>query len=396
MKYQIVVLGPEKDQFLSVFTEELSGRIDDIGLNSSSDVEILGPDAAHEIAWDGTPVGVWFGGTETSDQTDLDVLGKLLQETAPVLPVVNNLDHYQQLVPEVLHRINGHVWESADSTRDRIGGPRLITNILAILRLARAQRQALISYKRSDARGVAAQLFDKLSQRGYRPFLDMWSVESGVDFQNILWERMADLDLLIFLDSPNALTSRWVHEELARAHDVGLGVLQLVWPNHQRTRGTEFSDWIQLETSDFSRQTAGLDDILTDHTVAEVVAATERSRIRSLRARRLRVVTDLVDQAQDIGIEAAVLPVGPVVLYRSGSKVGRVFPFVGLPDALAIQQVEKSLLIEEVLPVRIIYSGLGIGVDWADHLEWLNGHNPTLSHWKSITHRIGGQGVVLR
>jgi hypothetical protein len=200
--------------------------------------------------WDNTPAGVWFGGTETSDQADLDILEKLLQENLPVFPVIDKLDNYKQLVPASLHRINGHVWESADPQVDPKGGATLVTNILGALWLTRLQRQAFISYKRDDTRGVAIQLFHALSQSGYQPFLDLWSIDSGVAFQDALWERMADIDLLIFLDSVHALSSRWVHEELARAHALGLGVLQLVWPNHRRTQDTEFSDWIPLEPAD--------------------------------------------------------------------------------------------------------------------------------------------------
>src|SRR5262249_5651277 len=191
---------------------------------------------------------------------------------------------------------------------------------------------------------------------------------------------------LIFLDSPSALTSKWVHDELARAHDLGLGVLQLVWPGHRRTPGTEFSDWIQLENANFDATEVAPDSMLTPSTIAEIISAAERCRIRSVRARRLRVITDLVDQAQEIGLEAVVPPNGPVILYRNDSKVARIISHVGLPDALTIQQAERSLSSEPVLPVRMIYDGLGMGDDWAAHLDWLNTHNlgPTTSQVANI------------
>ena len=288
------------------------------------------------------------------------------------------------MVPASLHKINGHVWESADPQVDPKGGATLVTNILGALRLTRLQRQAFISYKRDDTRGVAIQLFHALSQSGYQPFLDLWSINSGVAFQDALWERMADIDLLIFLDSVHALSSRWVHEELARAHALGLGVLQLVWPNHRRTQGTEFSDWIPLEPADFIQYTTGPEDVLTGAALTKVIATAERSRSRSLYTRRLRVVTDLVDQVHDLGLGAAVQPIGPIVLYRSGTEVGRVLPWVGVPDAVTIQQAESVVMPGEDSLTRLIYSGLGMRADLTNHLQWLNVLNTTLKTAKVV------------
>jgi hypothetical protein len=261
MTYQLVVLGPTKAQFLGTLQTALEGRVKDLGLDPSSNVAILQAHAKHNIDWDSIPVGVWFGGPDQPDQADCELLEKLVKETVAIFPVVHASEHYRNLVPEALHRINCHPWESSS---DPVGRDSLVTNILTAFRLVRSQRQAFISYKRSDTRGVAMQLFDALSQHGYHPFLDTWSVESGEDFQKVLWGRMADVDLLIFLDSPHAFSSSWVYEKLARAHTLGLGVLQLVWPtNPQPTQGTELSELITLQLSNFVHSTARPDDILT-------------------------------------------------------------------------------------------------------------------------------------
>lgn len=222
-------------------------------------------------------------------------------------------------------------------------------------------------------------MFDELSRRGYLPFLDTASVESGVDFQDALWTRMADVDLLIFLDSPNALTSRWVYRELSRAHDLGLGVLQVVWPNHAPSPGTELSQTVQLRRSDFE-QDASAGDSLKEPAVIEIVSEAERARIRSLGWRRRRVVADLLDQAERMGLKAVVHPIDPIELYRKDTdgseetKVGAVIPFVGLPDAPAIQHHERPLADDDRTPVRIAYNGLGMDPVWTEHLQWLNRH----------------------
>lgn len=365
MKYQLVVLGPGKDGVLSELVSEFEERLKDLGLDPDADGDILEADRGDEVDWDGIPVAIWFGGKDAVEQSDKDILGKFLDEQFPVFPVVTDSKRFQESVPSELHRINGQDWDVA----------RLTADVLHALRLTRPQRQAFISYKRSESRGVAVQVFEALVHRGYRAFLDTASIESGVDFQEALWGRMADVDLLVFLDSPNALSSRWVYQELARAHDLGLGALQLIWPNHSRTSGTEFSDFVQVQMSDFQHGTADKDDLLTTERLDEFLVAAERARIRSLNARRLRVVADLTDQAMDVGLDAVVHPVESVELQRNGTRVASVVPFVGLPDGPSIQREEQHFQPDGLTNVRIVYDGLGMDPSWLDHLEWLNLHH---------------------
>ncbi|NEP61886.1 MAG: toll/interleukin-1 receptor domain-containing protein [Symploca sp. SIO2G7] len=222
MKYQLITVGPLIHEYADSLETELLRDFEELGLDNNRYFEILGSSHADQINWDGTPVMVWFGGSGQEEDKDIELLNSFLEFNHPVFPVVKNLKKYADNVPPTLHKINGIEWDEA----------RLAADILRAFRLSRKQRQAFISYRRTETRAVAVQLFAELSLHGYRAFLDTASVESGVDFQEALWGRMADVDLLIFLDSPNALTSRWVYEELARAHNLGLGVLQLVWPNH--------------------------------------------------------------------------------------------------------------------------------------------------------------------
>ena len=105
-------------------------------------------------------------------------------------------------------------------------------------------RQTFISYRRTDSRRVAEDLFNELSQRKYTVFLDTASVESAVPFQDALWDRLADMDLLVLLDSPNALTSRWVNDELVQVNNLGLGgpAAHLAGAQAIRRDAIEYSD----------------------------------------------------------------------------------------------------------------------------------------------------------
>ncbi len=360
MRYQLVVLGQRGKHYRQELEDSLKDSIMKLGLDPAVYLGIL--DSSDSVDWSAIPVAVWFGGIGESDPTDLSVLQRFLNERSPVFPVVSDLRHYRESVPSSLHPINGTEWNK----------DRLVGDILGAFRLTRRERRVFVSYRRSDSRGVAVQMFDLLSQRGWLPFLDTASVEAGREFQVSLWSRMANVDLLILLDSPNALTSQWVYEELARAHDLGLGVLQLIWPSHPRTPGTELSDHIQLEAHDFVTAPVAMESSLTSTTADRVIQQAEVTRIRSLNARRLRVVTDLVDQAQANGLTAVVHPVDGVDFLRNDRKVARAIPIVGIPDAPTIQEVERSMSEEVRLRTRLIYNGLGLDPDWRQHLEWLN------------------------
>jgi hypothetical protein len=377
MKYQLVVLGPLASMRVPDLKSEIEARIGDLGLDPASDFELLDAGQNGQIDWEAIPVGVWFGAqssadSDASDSDHLAILTQLLTENCAIFPVVDNSQDYQQKVPAKLWPINGHEWDP----------PRLVTDILRTFRLTRAQRQAFISYKRSESSAVALQLFNALTQYGYRVFLDTVSVEAGTDFQQALWGRMADVDLLVFLDTKHTLSSRWVHEELARAHDLGLGVLQLIWPDQTRTPGTELSDPIQLISQDFSNGSADAADLLKEDVLKKVLTEAERSRIRSLKARHDRVLTDLVEQAHDCQLEAVIHPVEavthPVVsieLRRSDQRIAIAIPLVGIPDAVTVQQLEKIFAPTQHTISKIVYDGLGLQPDWADHLDWLNRHH---------------------
>ena len=107
-----------------------------------------------------------------------------------MLPLVEDPNHYRANVPESLHPINGLSWTDPEAPAD----------VLRSFRLTRELRKAFISYKRSDSQPVADALYGALNARKYSAFLDTASVESGTRFQDVLWDRLADMDLVILLD----------------------------------------------------------------------------------------------------------------------------------------------------------------------------------------------------
>lgn len=104
---------------------------------------------------------------------------------------------------------------------------------LALTVLARAgvsslDRRVFISYRRIDAQPMALQLFDALGRRNYSVYLDTVSTQPGLDFQNQLFEHLADKSMLVVLQSPRFQESKWAMEEVnfALSHDLSMLILR--------------------------------------------------------------------------------------------------------------------------------------------------------------------------
>ncbi|MFM9102836.1 MAG: toll/interleukin-1 receptor domain-containing protein [Cyanobium sp.] len=104
---------------------------------------------------------------------------------------------------------------------------------LALTVLARAgmtslDRRVFISYRRIDSEPMAGQLFDALGRRNYGVYLDTVSTQPGLDFQNQLFEHLADKSMVVVLQSARFQQSRWTMAEVAFAlrHDLSLLILR--------------------------------------------------------------------------------------------------------------------------------------------------------------------------
>jgi hypothetical protein len=355
--YELCLLGPDKLVHKAAIQGSIEGQFTRVGLDFSKDGKLIVD--AGEPDWGGIPVAIWFGGSNSAEASDSRVMKEFLTKGFTVFPVVSSLDHYSTSVPPELKPINGQVWDADKVAADVMRG----------FRLARKLRQVFISYKRTESSGVAHQLFHELNERGFRVFLDSASVDAGVEFQRALWSRMADVDIVILLDTPTALNSTWVHQELNRAHDLGLGVVQLIWPDHSQYPGTELSFPIHLKATDFEAGRFDRDGILTSAVVVSVIRVIESERIRSLSARRSRLVEGLLEYADAQGATVSVHPTKNLQVLKGEKKILEIIPFVGVPDALALFQFEQN---REHEPTIVAYNGLGVDEEWADHLTWLN------------------------
>lgn len=357
IKYQLVFLGQDRAGKSGKIERRVVKLFAQIGLDFTLHGEIL-KGAAKAPEWEGFPVAVWLGGNGAVDAEEVKLIEGFLARGFAVFPVVDALQKYKDHTPSILHPINGQEFNINKVAND----------IMLGFRLTKRHRQAFISYKRSESAAVASQLFHELNDRGYRVFLDTASVESGANFQNALWSRMADVDLLILLDTPNALKSEWVHLEVNRAHDLGMAVVQLIWPNHKRSSGTELSAPIPLGAGDFLKKNISVDGRLTPAALAKAVNRIESERIRSLNSRRTRVVDVLTTSMKGGKYKFIVHPAKHLDVMKGNKKLAEVVPFVGVPDSSAVHEHDLARTFEHT---AVVYNGLGVDTEWAKHIEWL-------------------------
>jgi hypothetical protein len=127
-------------------------------------------------------------------------------ERAWVLPVLPaGRPGATNTVPARLQALNVCFW-SADLPEAE-ADEELALTVLARAGITSLDRRVFISYRRQDTEAMAVQLFQRLSQRNYSVFLDTVSIQPGVDFQQQLFEHLADKTMVVMLESATFFAS---------------------------------------------------------------------------------------------------------------------------------------------------------------------------------------------
>src|SRR5439155_7232344 len=111
MRYQLVMLGQPMGSQRQDLDLAVKGTFHSLGLDPDTFLEVLDSTGTTSVDWTAMPVAVWFGGAGAPSTDDLSLLQTFLKEMFPVFPVVDDLAHYQELVPKLLFPINGQEWK---------------------------------------------------------------------------------------------------------------------------------------------------------------------------------------------------------------------------------------------------------------------------------------------
>jgi hypothetical protein len=365
-KYQIILLGKYeeiKETIVNLFFEKIAE------LNLQKDFyKIILSHEVEEQYKGNQPVFTLYFGEKVDEFIDVDIVTKLLKEGNTVLPIYYN--SFEVEIPRVLGNQNGLKWN--DSQNERV-----VNLILESFGKLRNTRKVFISYRRCESTSVAIQLYEALERCNFDVFLDTHSIKQGEPFQDELWHRMADCDVIILLNTPEFLESGWCEKEIAEASAKQIGVLQLVWPTHKLARMAELCFLQGLKEEDFVNHIYSDKDKskLEEDIVEDIVRKVESIRARNLAARQDNLITEFLNLAKKNGKEVSIQPERFITEDLLGKKKRIFIPSVGIPQSTDYNQsseLKKEINEYSVEDIYLIYDNIRIREKWLHHLDYLN------------------------
>jgi len=326
-----------------------------------------------DVGWQVTPsiysppervaaVVLFFGGADKSVLSFKDALKRGI----PCLPIVSDLKNVSAETPTELTALNCIGY--ADS-----GPTRIASAAMEAIGLLPKQRRVFVSYRRTESREAAVQLFDGLSGKLFDVFLDTHGVAPGDDFQSILWHRLCDCDVLVMLDTATYFESRWTAAEFGRALAKGISVLRVAWPGVTASKRTTTAHSIDLAASNFAAT-----GLLTQAAIDQIQQKVEELRSLSHAVRWLNMYSNIEQSVKKISgsIKGMGLYNSVHVILPSGKDVLLV-PALGVPTANTLQAAES---VGGGGTVAVVYDHVGLLPAWQAHLAWLGDRIDTV-HW---------------
>lgn len=374
-KYQLVIIG-RGNTFRKTLLSHLFEKILHLGLTKDV-IQLMDRKNFYKAYKHNAPtVCLYFGGSSKTKFPDLDILTELIKDSVLILPVVNSIETFSKETPDQIHAINGFALSHKDHVES------LVSCVLEGFNLLRLSRRLFISYRRVESRSIAIQLFEKLEEKGFDVFLDTHSVRKGEQFQEELWHRMVDTDIVVMLDTSGFLTSEWTKQELMKATDMSVGILQCIWPNEPGADHTGLCQRFHLKKENFVKKKFKGEHIhFTEATVSSIVSQVESLRARSWAARQTNIIKEFISQAKQNKIRATLQPQKTIILTRKGKKF-LLIPTVGVPHAFTYNQSEeivKNIKEKDISRAYLLYDHRNIRHRWLAHLDWLDDYLPVRS-----------------
>jgi hypothetical protein len=305
---------------------------------------------------------LYWGSTTHADAA---LVASLVRLSLPIIPVTRPGEQFTDVIPPVLQGFNGVSTDPRDATY-----ATLCTALLECVGLLRLQRRVFLSYRRVESQEAAIQLHDAFSARGFDAFLDTHDIRQGDQFQDALWHRLCDSDVMVMLDTPGYFESKWTRQEIGRARAKDIAILRVVWPDHTPSRHTDLSESIYLAGGDLLAPKGPLIEAMVTRIILEV----ESLRSRSIAARHMLMAGRL--RAEVVKIGGAFIGIGAHRAMRLRLEGGRellAYPMVGVPTAETLHDVaSKAIQAGFGEPPILVYDPTGIRAQWETHLKWLD------------------------
>ena len=287
--YELAILGNVEPGERETLTASVRGVIEDFGLALGDDVLVRDGCTVALRNKRAASAAVYFGGP---DATDIEAAQELVRASVPLIPTVAADGDFGRQVPDFLQSANG-----LKRRKDDPGMTELAAALLECVGLLRRQRRVFVSYRRVESRAAALQLHDLLTGRGFDVFLDTHDIRPGDPFQEILWHRLVDSDVMVMLDTPGYFDSRWTRQEIGRARAKDIQVLRVIWPEHKPNKLMDMAETVYLDAAELK----GPDGPIAPIVAEAIVSWVERLRSHSIAARYLSITGKLRADVEKIG-----------------------------------------------------------------------------------------------
>jgi hypothetical protein len=360
--YELAILGDASAAERETLTDTLRHMVGDFGLAVGADVLLLDGSTVARRDKHAAFAAAYFGGPR---QTDIVTASEVLRSSAPIIPTIGSAGDFASQIPEFLQASNG-LRRRADD-RQMV---ELAAALLECVGLLRRQRRVFVSYRRLESRTAAMHLHDLLSARGFDVFLDTHDIRPGDPFQDVLWHRLCDSDVMVMLDTPTYFDSKWTRQEIGRAWAKEIHVLRVVWPDHTPNKLTDMAETRYLTKSDLD----GSDGPIAQDAASAIVLAVEHIRSRSIASRYMSITGKFRAEVEKIGATLEGIGAHRAISVRLlDDRRIWAYPVVGVPTAELIYDVaEKAKRVNQHEIAVLVYDHVGIGEQWSAHLKWLD------------------------
>lgn len=360
--YELAILGGASSEDRAILIATIGKMVADFGLTIGTEVIIYDADTLAEQDKHAAFAVAYFS---NPNHVDCELVSEVLRNSTPIIPVIEVGGDFSADIPSCLQATNGLYRRHDDPEMTELAGA-----LLECIGLLRRQRRIFVSYRRIESRAAALQLHDLLSARGFDVFLDTHDIRPGDPFQDVLWHRLCDSDVMVMLDTPGYFDSRWTRQEIGRARAKDIQILRVVWPGHKPSKLTDLAETIYLENDHLD----GSDGPIVAFMAECIVLRVESLRSRSIAARYRSITGRLRADVEKIG--ACVEGIGAhraIVVRLLDDRRILAYPVVGLPTAELLNDVaEKAVLYSQREIPILVYDHIGIREAWNAHLKWLD------------------------
>jgi len=257
-------------------------------------------------------------------------LSLAIEKKIQIIPIIKDECDAPKQVPYDIKNIQAVIWEHGT-----LVPPRLLSTIFESLGILDKDRKIFISYKRTDATGVAFQLHEGLVKRGFNAFLDKIRVTSPQNIQDEITKAMEETAFILLLHSPEMHESQWITTEIIQALESNMPIVVIHWTNTKQDLPTVVSKMnppiVSIEPPIVKNGE------IDDSTIKEILCKVEDEHYAGLLRRRREAVNAVKKIAKEKNMDITEYPDWHLILKdrtNKKCKIVAITPRLSCPEDL--------------------------------------------------------------